>query len=533
MVEVVFLYNNQNIIIQSNLNEKMENIFEKFLIKSLADKNSINYLYKQKTINAELEVDNIIDNDDKQKNKMNIIVNKKNEENNILVKSKNIICPKCGENCLFDLENYEISLFNCKNGHDKNVLFLDKFEETQYIDMSKIICDNCKESIKSNNNKLFICLSCKMNLCSICKSQHDKSHTYINYDQKDNICPIHNESYMNYCNECKINICILCNNEHKSHKNTFYNDLLPDMNVMKNKMEKFRKSLDSLKENIKDIIKKLNKVADNIEIYYRTFDNLLNSYQNKNRYYELLKNIYQINKIDIITKDLEQINSDKSITNKSNNILNIYFKMVENNTKIYDNGDKYVGEIKNGVKEGKGIMYYSNGDKYEGEFKNDLKEGKGILYRKNGSKYEGDFKNDKKDGKGILFYNDGDKFEGNYKNDKREGKGIYYYASGNRYEGEYKDGKKEGKGIYFYNVGSLKGDKYEGDWKEDKKEGKGIYYSHNGDRYEGDFKDNKKEGKGILYFNNNDRQMGDYKNDNCVGNHALLSANGKVKVKKF
>jgi hypothetical protein len=36
--------------------------------------------------------------------------------------------------------------------------------------------------------------------------------------------------------------------------------------------------------------------------------------------------------------------------------------------------------MKDGLKEGKGILYYINEDKYEGEFKGDFKHGKGILY---------------------------------------------------------------------------------------------------------------------------------------------------------
>ena len=51
-----------------------------------------------------------------------------------------------------------------------------------------------------------------------------------------------------------------------------------------------------------------------------------------------------------------------------------------NNQEIrYKNG-RYVGQVVNGLREGKGIMYWNNGDRYEGEFRNGLKEGKGIYY---------------------------------------------------------------------------------------------------------------------------------------------------------
>ena len=50
---------------------------------------------------------------------MNILVYEKNinkEKKNIL-KLKEIICNKCGENIKILIENYKIKLFGCKNGH--------------------------------------------------------------------------------------------------------------------------------------------------------------------------------------------------------------------------------------------------------------------------------------------------------------------------------------------------------------------------------------------------------------------------------
>ena len=49
----------------------------------------------------------------------------------------------------------------------------------------------------------------------------------------------------------------------------------------------------------------------------------------------------------------------------------------------------YIGQKRNGMKEGYGILYYPNGNKYEGEWKNGLREGYGIYYYANGDRYEG------------------------------------------------------------------------------------------------------------------------------------------------
>ena len=41
----------------------------------------------------------------------------------------------------------------------------------------------------------------------------------------------------------------------------------------------------------------------------------------------------------------------------------------------------YIGQKRNGLKEGYGILFFGNGDKYEGEWKNGLFDGYGILYQ--------------------------------------------------------------------------------------------------------------------------------------------------------
>ena len=65
-----------------------------------------------------------------------------------------------------------------------------------------------------------------------------------------------------------------------------------------------------------------------------------------------------------------------------------------NNQEIrYNDGCRYVGQIVNGLREGKGILYWNNGDRYEGDYRNDKREGKGIYYHHNGDGSMGDFYN--------------------------------------------------------------------------------------------------------------------------------------------
>jgi len=70
----------------------------------------------------------------------------------------------------------------------------------------------------------------------------------------------------------------------------------------------------------------------------------------------------------------------------------------------YENGDKYIGEKVNNLKEGYGIYIYANGGKYEGQFKNDKKEGFGIEKYSYGDIYMGEFKNGLREGYGILYF---------------------------------------------------------------------------------------------------------------------------------
>ena len=56
---------------------------------------------------------------------------------------------------------------------------------------------------------------------------------------------------------------------------------------------------------------------------------------------------------------------------------------------------KYVGEFKEGKRNGQGTFTWPSGTKYVGEFKNGKMHGKGILTSPDGKKYVGEFKDNK------------------------------------------------------------------------------------------------------------------------------------------
>ena len=131
---------------------------------------------------------------------MNALLNEPidNENKNDIIKSKDVICPECGECIRIDIKDYKIKLYECKNKHKLENISLDEFENMQKIDKTKIICKICNKSNKSNsnNNIFYKCITCKKNICPLCKSNHDKLHKIINYDDKNYICNKHNEIFV-------------------------------------------------------------------------------------------------------------------------------------------------------------------------------------------------------------------------------------------------------------------------------------------------------------------------------------------------
>jgi hypothetical protein len=195
------------------------------------------------------------------------------------------------------------------------------------------------------------------------------------------------------------------------------------------------------------------------------------------------------------------------------------------------NGDKYVGEFKDGKKHGKGAMKWADGFKYEGDWENDLRHGKGVFTSPSGDKYVGEYRFNMKNGFGSYFYNNGAYYEGEWKDNMQNGQGKQTFTNGVSYVGELKDDKRHGQGTCTY----ASGDKYEGEFKDNMMHGRGVLTfssdepiseelrnnrqwtsGHDGlfvdipeylglteltyKKYEGEFRDNRFDGRGVLAF---------------------------------
>ena len=353
MANVIFNYKGKETIIQCNLNEKIKDILKRYTNKIEIYISKLYFIYNGNKINDNLILNEIINGEDKRRNTMNILVFENNEaiikENQI--KSKEIICPKCNENILIKLNEYKINLFNCKNNHEINNIFLNEFENIEKIDISKIICDNCKTKNKSNsyNHQFYRCNLCKINLCPLCKSNHNPNHKIINYGNKNYICEIHDMNYIKYCKDCKLNICFMCFKEHKNHSIIDYGDIIISNEDNIKEKNKLKEYINKLNNNIEDIIKILKEVKENMNKYYNIYNNIINNYNCENINYEILYNINEFNRYNNnIIKDINEIINNNNINNKFNNIINIYNKM--NNNKIFEkapNNLKYTLYINN------------------------------------------------------------------------------------------------------------------------------------------------------------------------------------------
>jgi hypothetical protein len=66
-----------------------------------------------------------------------------------------------------------------------------------------------------------------------------------------------------------------------------------------------------------------------------------------------------------------------------------------------------------------------------------------------GAKYVGEWRDGRRNGKGTYTFSTGDIYLGEFKDGKFDGNGTYKYKSGQRYVGEFKDGKFNGNGILY------------------------------------------------------------------------------------
>ena len=164
--------------------------------------------------------------------------------------------------------------------------------------------------------------------------------------------------------------------------------------------------------------------------------------------------------------------------------LSNYIKSDKKLTIYLEDGNTYLGTLKNGIFDGNGILS-SDDNKYlyNGEWKDGVKHGKGQLITEK-IKYSGKFENDQFSGRGILCDDKGNIYEGDFLNGKFEGYGHYKMSNGDNYIGEFKNGLFDGKGQLTDKNGNV----FDGDFVKGKKEAFGVIITNKGEKIEGKYK---------------------------------------------
>ena len=196
---------------------------------------------------------------------------------------------------------------------------------------------------------------------------------------------------------------------------------------------------------------------------------------------------------------------------------------------IASNGDTYEGNFHLNKLLGLGSLIYKDGKKYVGEFKDGIPFGQGVLLDKNGAVLEsgewimGTKKIDPtqrpRDSTftsslppcpdtyasrwtncfGTYFYSsggtlNGQKYVGEFQNGEPNGKGAYSFPSGKVTVGEFKNGLPNGQGTL-----TMDGLKFTGNFIDGKFDGQGEITFKTGRRYVGEFRNGERHGLGIQY----------------------------------
>ena len=145
MLQIQFEYNHQINKIQSKLEDKFQIVIDKYLQKSQLNYNNIIFLVKGRKINPEEKVENYMNEIDKQNKYLKVLVqlieDEENQNKEVIIKSKEIICPKCYEPCRIKIDNYKLELYGCKNNHIiKDILIFSRITKNKYnkYNMSKM-----------------------------------------------------------------------------------------------------------------------------------------------------------------------------------------------------------------------------------------------------------------------------------------------------------------------------------------------------------------------------------------------------------
>jgi len=245
--KIIFTFNGKEEEMEFEMEELISNIFKNYAERIGQTIEKLMFLYNGDLINSRKTLEELCQD----KNNIKLLVfelETEEEDNESIIKSRNIICPICKELCLINFKDYKIFFSNCRNNHKLSNILFNELNDFLKINEAKILCDKCNNKKSETNNKQFYkCMNCYINLCPLCKLNHaknNKNHIILDFDLKNYYCNEHQERYIYYCEKCKEDFCDSCR-YHNMHKISFLFELAKnnEMNDLKIKIEDLKKKI--------------------------------------------------------------------------------------------------------------------------------------------------------------------------------------------------------------------------------------------------------------------------------------------------
>ena len=129
MASVEFVDDGIKTIIQCNENDKLEDIIQRYCLKTQKNIEKMIFLYSSNIIKKKKTFKELANSDDKQRKIITIVIDNKSTDNQNLKKSKYIICPKCNDLTKINIKDYRITLFGCQKDHITDNISLSDFNK--------------------------------------------------------------------------------------------------------------------------------------------------------------------------------------------------------------------------------------------------------------------------------------------------------------------------------------------------------------------------------------------------------------------
>ena len=160
-------------------------------------------------------------------------------------------------------------------------------------------------------------------------------------------------------------------------------------------------------------------------------------------------------------------------------------------TKTFDDGTKYEGQMRDGTPHGHGVMSSPDGGHYDGAWRSGSRDGQGMASWPDGRQFSGSWANNMPH-RGTWTLPDGRVFKGQLVDDLPNGYGIMTWPDGREYEGNWKNGKPEGIERWKWPDGRT----FRGRSKDPASEQWGTLTWPDGRKFYGPLKDFKPHGEG-------------------------------------